>query len=146
MSVLASGGVQTYDAAVAVGVGDWRARAREIAKWEHLGRTRRIPRLTRNIDSWCYLYFIRRGDLVKIGRAVDPVDRLDELQSANPDRLTLLAAAPAHANLEKVVHGHFADCRIGSGEWFRLNPALADFIQRVRNGENPVALVWDSLA
>ena len=29
------------------------------------------------------------------------------------------------------------------GDWFRLDPDLTAFIERLRQGVNPIALLWD---
>jgi hypothetical protein len=122
----------------------WRLRQKKDRRWTHIERVRNIPKMQRNVNGWCYLYAVRAGEFVKFGRAVDPVDRLEELQSGHPERLLLLAAVPIHANFERVVHEHFRDKSAG-GEWFRLDKDLEEFIARLKNGENPVAVLWNSL-
>lgn len=121
----------------------WRERTRaELAEDQRLieglkGSMKKSP------DGWCYIYFIRSGHgAVKIGKAVDPRARLRELQTAHPDSLTLIAAVPAHAALERAIHEKFKHLRM-EGEWFRLETDLFEFIMAVRTGANPVPLLWD---
>ena len=97
--------------------------------------------LRRSLTGWCYIYFIQDGDAVKIGRAVDPNRRLDELQTAHKGELSLVAAVPAHASLEGAFHEKFAALQIGR-EWFTLSKSLVDFINELKTGVNPIALLW----
>lgn len=97
--------------------------------------------LPRSLDGWCYVYFIQVGRCVKIGHAIDVEDRVRRLQTAHPASLHLLAAVPAHADLELAIQHRFRHLR-QSGEWYAFEPELEEFIQRVRDGVNPVALLW----
>lgn len=93
--------------------------------------------------GFCYIYFIAAADQVKIGRALDPWERMENLQIGSPHRLQLLAAVPAHASLEPVLHRRFANSRTG-GEWFHLNHEMRSFIDAVAVQKmNPVELLWD---
>jgi len=73
------------------------------------------------------VYFIRAGDTVKIGIAVDPKIRLGTLQVARPDKLELLLVLPGGAKREAKLHARFADYAL-SGEWFRLEGAVERFV------------------
>lgn len=100
-------------------------------------------KLLKSLDGWCYVYFIQDGATVKIGRTNNPYIRLSELQTAHHRALTLVCAVPAHYSLEAAVHARFAHCRASeTGEWFNLEPDLVEFIQRLQDGVNPVALLW----
>lgn len=54
---------------------------------------------------------------VKIGASDDPAARLAQLQTANPEKLTLLAMCHGGEEFERVLHERFDYCRL-SGEWF----------------------------
>lgn len=76
-------------------------------------------------------YFIRCEDYVKIGIAVDVMKRMRGLQSANPNRLELLAVVEGCHKFERSLHRRFADLR-HSDEWFRLGPELSEYIEEIR--------------
>jgi len=101
----------------------------------------KVAPLPRSEDGWCYVYFVSAGTAIKIGRALDPVTRVERLQVGHPDKLVLLAAVPAHASFEQAVHRRFAAGRL-NGEWFELTADLSDFIKQLQTGVNPVALLW----
>jgi hypothetical protein len=63
------------------------------------------------------VYAIYDGEYIKIGKtALHPTQRLSQLQTANPRKLTLIAYT---SNVrEKTVHNKLAYSRI-RGEWFR---------------------------
>ncbi len=130
----------------------WRSKKKAEAKGLiPMGRFSRVFKaysapLRRSVDGWCYVYFIQDGDMVKIGRAIDPMERLRNLQTAHSRELTLIAAVAAHADLERAVHARFQHCRNESTEWFRLEPDLEAFIDEMNQGKNPVPLVWGRVA
>jgi hypothetical protein len=129
----------------------WRAQARAELEGERADAPapiRTLPgedwkRLEPSPDGWCYVYFVRAGEWVKIGRAVDVRQRFRGLQTAHPHELTLLLSIPAHAALEPAIHARFAHLE-RRGEWFRLEDDLLAFIQAVQQGANPVALLFDA--
>ncbi len=98
-------------------------------------------RLTPSLNGWCYVYFVRAGERVKIGRAVDLRQRFRGLQTAHPEALSLMLSIPAHVALEDAIHQRFQHLR-EQGEWFRLAPDLVTFIEAVQQGANPVRLLW----
>lgn len=98
-------------------------------------------RLTRSLDGWCYVYFVRAGDRIKIGRATDVGRRFLVIQALHAYELSLVLSIPAHAALEAAIHRRFKHLK-ERGEWFRLEPDLAAFILAVKQGANPVALLW----
>jgi hypothetical protein len=81
------------------------------------------------------VYFIQSGDdgPIKIGLTTKPVcGRLAALQTASPYPLALLAVLwPDDPMDERSIHAHFRPLRM-MGEWFRPEPPLLDFIERVR--------------
>lgn len=72
-----------------------------------------------------FVYFIQQGDdgPVKIGTAVDPLERLRQLQPGNPVPLTIRYVVPGDHFVERALHRHFADFRL-MGEWFDMAPAV----------------------
>lgn len=81
-----------------------------------------------------FVYFITDGDAIKIGHATNVKKRLSSLQSGHSKRLTVLTTVSGCVMSEYSLHQRFAHLRI-SGEWFRPEPELADFIRELR--DNP---------
>ena len=83
------------------------------------------------------VYFIEAAgtDLVKIGIAAVPKDRLRELQTASPHKLSILATMPGGKAAEGRLHRHFAGSR-ATGEWFHRTPELDALIADVQAGNS----------
>jgi len=122
----------------------WRNEMRTKLRFAELHRraVASIPVLPRDLDGWCYLYVIGGIDTVKIGRTVNPHVRLSELQTGHDFTLTLLAAVPIHASLEAVIHRRFQHLKT-AGEWFFLNDEMAQFVEDLQLGKNPVTWAWE---
>lgn len=75
----------------------------------------------------CYVYFIRQGDMVKIGRARNVSARLGNLQTAHHTELMLVGCILADEAKEVEIHNQFREHRV-RGEWFRLDADLIRFI------------------
>jgi hypothetical protein len=75
------------------------------------------------------VYFIQaESGPVKIGIAGDVQKRLDGLQSANHERLAVIAVMEGDPALEAALHARFQPGRI-RGEWFKKDtPGLADLL------------------
>ena len=98
------------------------------------------------------IYFIRSGEYVKIGRAVDIEVRMAQLQTAHPVPLVLIATMEGGVDVEKALHFRFESKRT-SGEWFRLTDSevqgaietfmttRVDSIERALNLENWLSIV-----
>lgn len=84
-------------------------------------------------DRSGFVYFIRCGDKVKIGFALNDVGaRLKTLQTGSAEPLSLLHYERGSERAERELHRRFAAYRYVR-EWFRLEGDLADFInQRVQ--------------
>jgi hypothetical protein len=67
------------------------------------------------------VYFVQSGDVgpVKIGIARDPLARLGELQTGNPEQLHIRHVLPGDRTMESGLHHRFREARI-RGEWFGL--------------------------
>jgi hypothetical protein len=122
----------------------WRQETKVKFRFVELRRSEAsaIPALPKGLEGWCYIYVIGGTDVVKIGRTMNPVARLKDLQTGHDVTLTLYAAVPAHASLEPVLHERFAHLRT-AGEWFALTEETAAFIRDLQAGQNPVNWVWN---
>ena len=80
----------------------------------------------------CAVYFVQSedGGPIKIGRAEDVAHRLLQLQTSRPDKLVLLAAAPATFDEERRIQEAFAQHRV-KGEWFSPVPGLLNLAKSV---------------
>lgn len=68
------------------------------------------------------IYVISDGVACKIGyTSGDPAERLKNLQTGNPNSLSLITSFPGDRCEEMRLHRKFADKRL-SGEWFALSP------------------------
>ncbi len=121
----------------------WRDVMRRSLNAERVFVSKRpkIAELKKSLKGWCYVYFVRSGNVVKIGTTEEPAARFRTLQTSHPSPLEMLAAVPAHAALEQAIHARFASLR-QTGEWFALDDNLIAFINAVAQGVNPVALLW----
>lgn len=76
------------------------------------------------------VYFVRCGELIKIGTSTDVYDRLKSIRTMTPLPLELLAVAAGSHPEESALHGRFAHLR-QHGEWFTAAPELLAFIAEV---------------
>jgi hypothetical protein len=120
---------KTFPAETAVYVlKDWRRDERSRIRAKQLA-VDPLPghdwkRLTPSSDGWCYVYFIRAGEQIKIGRTTDPGQRMRALQTMHHDELSLVLSIPAHAALEAAaIQARFEHLK-ERGEWFRIAPDL----------------------
>jgi hypothetical protein len=74
-----------------------------------------------------FTYFVRDGDMIKIGSSVSPAARIKTLQCGFPRKLEVLAIVPMAVADEFQTHQRFAHLRT-SGEWFRSGADLVEFI------------------
>jgi len=81
-----------------------------------------------------YIYFIHCRGYIKIGKSVEPENRLLALQGGNPFplKILLLIDVPNMNKYEKAFHKHFTDYRIPSTEWFIIKEKLLEFL--IQNG------------
>jgi predicted GIY-YIG superfamily endonuclease len=72
-----------------------------------------------------YVYIIQRGyGSIKIGVAKSPESRCEQLQTANHQKLSIIAQIPCRSrdaafSLEKFLHAKLVRFRLANGEWFR---------------------------
>lgn len=80
-----------------------------------------------------FVYFIRAGEYVKIGKAADPEDRMRGMQTACPFHMRLVGTIDCRSDggayiYERKLHHRFRSLRV-RGEWFRWDKGLKRFIQ-----------------
>ncbi len=75
-----------------------------------------------------YIYFIRRGEYVKIGRSDAGVGRMADLQQASPEPLELMGTFTGIPCDEQMLHYAFAEHRI-RGEWFTHVPLMDEVLK-----------------
>lgn len=78
-----------------------------------------------------YIYFIRAGDLVKIGVSVDPDKRFEALQTGCPAKCELVHIEYGGVERERHHHARFAEQR-QRGEWFRYEGGLRAFLEAMQ--------------
>ncbi len=98
--------------------------------YENNGRFEMVSLRWPNVPG---VYFVRVGDLLKIGKADNVRKRLSGLQTGSPLKLELLAVAPGGLPEEVYFHESFAAHR-RRGEWFELCPPIIREIVRLRGG------------
>jgi hypothetical protein len=74
------------------------------------------------------VYFLRGGDLVKIGTSNNPRRRIDEIKTGSAVELSLLQVIDGGRDVERGLHTRFADQR-SHGEWFFFRDDLRAFIE-----------------
>lgn len=126
----------------------WRETVRHRQRWnqrvqpltpKELKPPKAVPK---HIDRHCFVYFIECGGRIKIGRTTDVTRRVREMSTFTHDPVNLLAAVPAHASLEPLIHDRFAAARV-KGEWYDLTPPLENFIAYMQQNYNPLILLFD---
>jgi hypothetical protein len=74
------------------------------------------------------IYFIRDGDAVKIGYAINPRSRLTTLRTGNSRPISILGVMDGSLDDEHRLHQRFTSEHI-RGEWFKLTPQIIQFIE-----------------
>lgn len=78
------------------------------------------------------VYYLRRGESVKIGTTVNPRQRFAALRHDE-----VLAFEQGGRTVEQRRHLEFADDRLGTSEWFALTPRLTAHIAALAAGRDP---------
>ena len=73
-----------------------------------------------------YLIVNKENNTYKIGYSNNPIKRINELQTANSSKLTLLFTIKGGKFEEKKIHKLFIEYK-QFGEWFTLNEKIYDF-------------------
>jgi hypothetical protein len=75
------------------------------------------------------VYFISYEEgPIKIGKAVNVMNRLRTLQTSLPHKLVCIGVQVGERGLERKLHDQFGPLRV-SGEWFRREPSILEYIQ-----------------
>lgn len=83
------------------------------------------------------VYYLRLGELVKIGTTANPRQRFGALPHDE-----VLAFERGNRRLEQARHAQFAAARAGTSEWFELTADLAAHVDILAGGIDP----WDRWA
>lgn len=78
-----------------------------------------------------FVYYLRNGDLIKIGYAKNVFLRMAHY----PPNAELLAVEPGSKALERARHGQFNHYLRYGREWFREGPELTEWVDRIRDPE-----------
>lgn len=73
--------------------------------------------------NYGFVYFIRNGELYKIGITENLLRRVKEL---NPDEILNVVRCINYKELERKLHEHFKHKRVPQTEYFRLDPRQVD--------------------
>lgn len=84
------------------------------------------------------IYFLRNDCFVKIGYSQRPDRRVRSLQTSSPHRLELIRTEDGDTERERQLHERFRSLRV-SGEWFRLDGDLRDYLGENLAGQRAVA-------
>jgi hypothetical protein len=133
---MADAGVEIGEAAYEIAAKLGAHRFAIAAAQKRPGRRHYQATLTGTSDS--IVYYIRRGDLIKIGTTADPVMRFGDLM---PDEI--LAFEPGDAEQETLRHRQFDHLRC-HGEHFRSAPELLEHIRQIRHLHGDPDPSWPS--
>jgi len=88
------------------------------------------------------VYYIRRGEFIKIGTTTNPASRLKSLM---PDEI--LAFEPGGVDLERGRHRQFRASRVArKGEYFHKTPELVEHMRRLREQHGEPDPSWPTVA
>ena len=93
-----------------------------------------------------YIYFIKCGDFVKIGKAKDVAARMKDLQIGNPYPLELLITIKEDFISEKDVHKFLIEKnQQHQGEWFYYGEEIISFIDLIKKYDNCIEEIKERL-
>lgn len=76
-------------------------------------------------EGW--VYFLRVGQRIKIGHAINVENRLKALQTGSPEKIEVVMAVLGGRRQEERYHARF-NAQHERGEWFRYEGALKEFL------------------
>lgn len=79
------------------------------------------------------IYFVQFGDRIKIGFTTNMKQRMKVIPKDQ-----ILATTPGSLGVERRIHNRFAHLRI-TGEWFRADKELLDYVEFVRQRNKRLA-------
>lgn len=91
-----------------------------------------LPLPTSAAAQFGWVYFLRAGDLIKIGHSREPKARMLTLRGASPVGLDLLHIEPGPVSKERALHRRFNRLR-SHGEWFRADYDLLAHIDLLKD-------------
>lgn len=94
------------------------------------------PSKAKDADQDGYVYFMKAGNVVKIGFTTNPRARLHSLQTGCADPAIIVKIVEGTRRKERYFHKRFEIYRL-KGEWFDLRGMLAKYLERCIS---PVAL------
>ena len=77
------------------------------------------------------VYFIKIGDVVKIGVTKDIKSRLQVMQSHNSEKVELLVTIPGGKKLEKILHEGFKMSH-KNGEFYYFSKEIKEYISLIK--------------
>lgn len=96
------------------------------------------------------IYVIQAGDQgpIKIGFAINPKNRISQLQTANPKKLRILKIINGGSDTEREIHKRLSAYRM-NGEWFQPCAEVMHYIARlgvdveyIRDIDRAFAIIW----
>lgn len=78
-----------------------------------------------------YVYVLREGGFVKIGRSINPAQRVLAYNVHSPRPMEVIACLPPSVANEADLHKRFSAYR-ERGEWFRIEGDLAAWLSEIR--------------
>lgn len=82
--------------------------------------------------SWVYFVQAGEGGPIKIGKAMNPSQRIGNLQVGNPHEVKLLHCLPDTGCTEGRIQGIFEESHL-RGEWYNPTPDLLEFIDALKS-------------
>jgi hypothetical protein len=143
LAEMASAGVEVDEGAVMIAVK--LAEHRQVRDGEAMATTRDLAQPQRlwgeQNGRESIVYYIRRGDLIKIGTTTNPKKRFESLV---PDEI--LAWEPGGTIEEALRHRQFRRLKQGAGEYFRVEPDLAAHCKNLRRLHGDPDPAWVTTA
>jgi len=87
----------------------------------------RGEKIDKNARTEGYVYFVRTGDLIKIGYSTQPYQRL----RAYPPNAEVLGVFPGTKKLEADLHGRFRFALRKGREWFRVADEILEYVNEM---------------
>lgn len=86
------------------------------------------PKPAPKIVGHGHVYFLRAGNVVKIGHSTNLRSRFKSLKTGIAEDARVVKIMPGGRNREREFHKRFAEYRL-RGEWFDLRGALAKYLE-----------------
>ena len=96
--------------------------------WDHsFERTGEAKATSEASNQYGYVYFMRNGDLFKIGITLNLLRRISELK---PDELLDVVSCRNYVELERQLHSEYRSLRLPQSEYFRLHDEHVQQVHR----------------